>query len=59
MMTLIVLQAVNRFTRDADDSLEVPNLVKKSYVDFQLMVRDWEKMELMHEVLQGHRVTKG
>jgi hypothetical protein len=46
-------QAVNCFILSADDSTEVPNLVKKSYSDFRLTIGDWEQLVKMHEVLQG------
>jgi hypothetical protein len=36
----------------ADESDEVPNLKGKSYSDFYLRKRDWDKLELMHEVLK-------
>ena len=36
----------------ADESDEVPNLKGKNYSDFYLRKRDWEKLELMHEVLK-------
>ena len=49
---LITQQAVNRFTRDADDSPDVPKLVGRYYADFRLTKSDWEKMGLMHEVLR-------
>jgi hypothetical protein len=39
----------------ADESDEVPNLKGKSYSDFYLRKRDWEKLELMHEVLKVRR----
>jgi hypothetical protein len=38
----------------ADDSGDVPNLKGKFYADFRLNRRDWEKLKLMHEVLQVH-----
>jgi superfamily I DNA and RNA helicase len=47
-----MLQAVNRFTLLADDSPEVPTLVKKFYSDFRLSRPDWGKIEKMHEVLR-------
>ncbi|KAF8200467.1 hypothetical protein K438DRAFT_1758694 [Mycena galopus ATCC 62051] len=50
---LILLRAaVNRFVLLADDSTEVPNLVKKSYSDFRLSSRDREQLVKIHEVLQ-------
>ena len=36
----------------ADESDVVPNLKKKNYSDFYLRKRDWDKLELMHEVLK-------
>ena len=36
----------------ADESDEVPNLKGKTYSDFYLRKRDWDKLELMHEVLK-------
>ena len=47
-------QAVNQFTRDADDSPDIPKLVGKCYADFRLTASNWEKLELMHEVLCVH-----
>ncbi|KAF8805040.1 hypothetical protein BYT27DRAFT_7105690, partial [Phlegmacium glaucopus] len=44
--------ALNHFAQLADESDEVPNLKGKSYSDFYLRKRDWEKLELMHEVLK-------
>ncbi|KAF7364524.1 HAT family dimerization domain-containing protein [Mycena venus] len=50
---LILLRAaVNRFVLLADDSAEVPNLVRKSYSNFRLSTRDWEQLIKMREVLQ-------
>ena len=46
------LQAVNRFIQLADISDDVPDLQKKKYMDFRLSKSEWEKMKLMHEVLQ-------
>jgi hypothetical protein len=45
-------QAVNRFILLADDGTEVPNLVKKSYSDFQLTIGDWEQLVKMQKALQ-------
>jgi hypothetical protein len=36
----------------ADDSDKVPDLQRKSYADFRLNRKEWERLELMHEVLQ-------
>jgi hypothetical protein len=50
---LLKLQpAVTRFIQLADDSEEVPTLKGKSYADFWLGKRDWERLTLIHEVLQ-------
>ncbi|KAK7025717.1 HAT family dimerization domain-containing protein [Favolaschia claudopus] len=50
---LILLRlAVNRFVLLADDSSEVPNLVKKSYANFRLSNQDWEHLGRIREVLQ-------
>ncbi|KAK7034322.1 HAT family dimerization domain-containing protein [Favolaschia claudopus] len=50
---LILLRpAVSRFVLLADDSPEVPNLVKKSYVTFRLSRQDWDQLAKIHEVLQ-------
>ena len=38
----------------ADKSEEVPNLKNKSYQAFKLSSQEWEKMELMWDVLQVH-----
>jgi hypothetical protein len=45
-------KGVNRFVQLTDDSDKVPDLQNKSYADFQLYRSDWEKLELMHEILQ-------
>jgi hypothetical protein len=34
-----------------DDSDDVPDLQEKSYLDFKLTKKDWEKLGLIHEVL--------
>ncbi|KAK6971364.1 ribonuclease H-like domain-containing protein [Favolaschia claudopus] len=50
---LILLRpAVSRFVLLADDSPEVPNLVKKSYATFRLSRQDWDQLAKIHEVLQ-------
>lgn len=46
------VQGVNRFTALADDSDRVPNLQGKSYATFKLSHSEWEKMELMRDVLR-------
>jgi hypothetical protein len=43
---------VSHFAQFADESDMVPKLKGKNYSDFYLRKRDWEKLELMHEVLQ-------
>jgi hypothetical protein len=50
-------KGVNRFVQLADDSDKVPDLQNKSYTDFRLYRSDWEKLELMHEVLQVRSLT--
>ncbi|KAJ6580529.1 hypothetical protein DFH09DRAFT_1076781 [Mycena vulgaris] len=45
-------RAVSRFVLLADDSAEVPNLVKKSYSQFRLTSSDWDQLTKMHDVLQ-------
>ncbi|KAK6981441.1 hypothetical protein R3P38DRAFT_3333838 [Favolaschia claudopus] len=42
-----------RFVLLADDSPEVPNLVKKSYATFRLSRQDWDQLAKIHEVLQA------
>ncbi|KAF5370479.1 hypothetical protein D9615_009743 [Tricholomella constricta] len=49
---LTVRKAINHFVQLADDSDEVPTLRGKSYSDFRLGKQDWNKLELMHEVLK-------
>ena len=36
----------------ADASDEVPDLKNKSYSDFQLMKRDWDRLEVIRAVLR-------
>jgi hypothetical protein len=45
-------QGLNLFAEAADDGDDVPNLKGKSYADFRLRKKDWEKINLIHEVLQ-------
>jgi hypothetical protein len=52
VLTTQRVQAVNRFVQLADDSDKVPDLQGKSYADFHLNRKEWERLELMHEVLQ-------
>ncbi|KAK6977807.1 hypothetical protein R3P38DRAFT_2805271 [Favolaschia claudopus] len=42
---ILLRLAVNRFVPLADDSPEVPNLVKKSYATFRLSTQDWDQLE--------------
>jgi len=48
----LFIQGINRFVQIADDSDEVPDLTGKSYSDFKLNKKDWDKIALVHEVLQ-------
>lgn len=43
---------MSHFAQFADESDIVPKLKGKNYSDFFLRKRDWEKLELVHEVLQ-------
>jgi len=45
----------NLFVELEDDSEEVPTLKGKSYDDFCLDHKDWEKLKQMKEVLQVHK----
>ena len=44
-------QGSNCFVELADDCEDIPDLVGKSYVDFWLNKKGWEKMKLMHHIL--------
>ena len=46
------VQGGNRFIQLTDDSEKVPDLQGKSYTDFCLNRKEWDKLELIHEVLQ-------
>lgn len=53
----IFYQGINKFVLLADASDEVPNLAtrnkkSRSYADFMLSRAEWEKIELMREVLE-------
>lgn len=50
---LTKFQPVCHFAQYADDSESVPKLKGKSYSDFFLRKKDWDKLHLMHEVLQA------
>jgi hypothetical protein len=45
-------QGVEQFVLLADASDRVPTLRNKSYSDFQLMKRDWDKLEVIRAVLR-------
>jgi len=45
-------QGINLFVELADDSEDIPDLTGKSYADLRLDKKDWEKIKLMHDVLQ-------
>ena len=53
-------QAVTRFTQLADASEDVPKLrANKTYRDFYLLKFEWERLKLLHEVMQvGHCIHK-
>ena len=47
-----ILQGVDHFILLADASEKVPNLSKDwSYADYQLSKKDWDRLEVTHEVL--------
>ncbi|KAG1767593.1 hypothetical protein EV702DRAFT_1282555 [Suillus placidus] len=49
-----MLHGVNLFVKLADDSEDIPSLKgKRYYADFHLNKKDWEKMKLVHKVLQS------
>lgn len=50
--TELFIQGINRFVQIADDSDEVPDLTGKSYSNFKLNKKDWDKIALIHKVLQ-------
>ena len=43
---------LNHFAQLADESDEVPNLKGKSYSNFYLHKRDWDRLKLVHEILK-------
>jgi hypothetical protein len=48
-----LLQGVDQFVLLANASEKVPNLAKdRSYADFQLSKKDWDRLGIIHEVLQ-------
>ncbi|KAG2029160.1 hypothetical protein BDR03DRAFT_1018820 [Suillus americanus] len=49
---LLLQKGVNLFVELVDDSEDVPSLKGKCYADFCLNKNDWEKLKLVHEVLQ-------
>jgi hypothetical protein len=47
------MQAVDQFVLLADVSEKVPKLSKdRAYADFQLTKKDWDRLEIIHEVLR-------
>ncbi|KAL0958654.1 hypothetical protein HGRIS_014979 [Hohenbuehelia grisea] len=48
---LLLKKGVNQFTQSANESDEVPDLKDKNYSDFRLTKKDWERLELIREVL--------
>jgi hypothetical protein len=46
------LQGVNLFTQLADEDDCVPKLRKKQYVTYRLSRPEWNKIRLLHEVLE-------
>jgi hypothetical protein len=48
----INIQAITRFTQLADESEDVPTLRKKKYSDFRLSKLEWDRLKLLHEVMQ-------
>jgi hypothetical protein len=51
-LTLILAQAIARFTQLADDSDEVPALQNKKYRGFHLSRPEWEQLKLLHELMK-------
>ena len=48
-----ISQGVDQFILLADASEKVPNLSKdRSYADYQLSKKDWDRLEVIHEVLR-------
>jgi hypothetical protein len=46
-------QGVDQFVLLADASDKVPNLTKKRcYADFQLLKKDWDRIEVLRDVLR-------
>ena len=51
-MSSTFLQGIDQFVLLADASEKVPNLMNnRSYVDFQLSKKDWDRLGVIHEVL--------
>lgn len=49
----ICLKGVDQFALLADASEKVPNLPKnRGYADFQLTKRDWDRLEVLRDVLR-------
>ena len=50
---ITILQGIDQFILLADASEKVPNLSKdRSYADYQLSKKDWDRLEVIHEVLR-------
>lgn len=53
MLIIAIFQGVYQFILLADASEKVPNLSKdQSYADYQLSKKDWDRLEVIHEVLR-------
>lgn len=51
------MQGIDQFILLADASERVPNLPKdRAYADFQLLKKDWDRLEVIHEVLRVRTV---
>ena len=52
-----ILQGIDQFILLADASDKVPKLSRdRSYADFQLSKKDWDRLEVIHEVLRVRAV---
>jgi hypothetical protein len=50
--TELFIQGINHFIQIVDDSDKTPDLTGNSYSNFKLNKKDWDKIALIHEVLQ-------
>jgi len=49
---MAMAQGVDQFILLTDVSKKVPNLVRnQAYTDFQLIKKDWDQLEVIHNVL--------